>query len=164
MTPEQIIELAREADEVAHKESDNNPQADWYEIRDRHFATAVIKQHTAELLKDAGEPVAWATREADGSVYDCICHKEHDMFKRTHTLSLYTAEQVAAAVAQAYKQGKHDEEMTQGPSEFEGWERDKLLKRIATLESALKVAQDGLASIHTATAGSYSNIQEVLHD
>lgn len=142
MNKEKVMELAHKHNALVIQQGVTSATEEWLTT----FANAVIAAHTEELLQGVGEP-------------DTHCFDE-DTQKDVWS---YSKEAVAAAVAQAYKQGKHDEEMAQGPSEFEGWERDRLLKRIATLESTLKVAQDGLASIHTATAGSYSNIQEVLH-
>lgn len=124
MTNDKIIELAKAAGfserygiiRVMHS------SGRWVGINGEieAYTEAVIKQYTEELLKDAGEPV------------------RHEFDRDGKWAAYYTAEQVAASVAQAYKQGKHDEEIAQGPSEFEGWERDRLLKRITELENALQ--------------------------
>lgn len=42
------------------------------------------------LAPVGAEPVAWAMREADGNVYDCICNEEHAKHEGAYTLPLYT--------------------------------------------------------------------------
>lgn len=177
MTPEQIIELARDAGSIDSEETIAT------------FANAVIASHTEELLQGVDDAMASIDLcekcgTAFGSAYYCpkcghnTCSSE----------PAYSESQVAAAVAKAEAQRdeynikagmycmkledteKRIAELEAEVAALKPWATTPAAtlgaeagKRIATLESALKVAQDGLASIHTATACSYSNIQEVLH-
>ena len=70
MTREQILELAARSDDYADQylQSIGEYHPDWHSVRDEHFYHAAIQQYKDSLLKDVGEPVAYATTNEEGDL------------------------------------------------------------------------------------------------
>lgn len=120
-----IIELARSvgASPYTNRHFPDQPYHTFSPEKLQAFAAAVIAERDKELIKGVGEPV-------------------HHIMSDGRCIGYYSAEQVAAAVAKAYQQGKDDAETKLSGGYHAMASQDR--KRIAELESTLKLALDAL--------------------